>query len=214
MGLPPGETYERWIVAYEKDPEKYKMRAERHRKRVEERSSNYKNGNLDEEIRNIRLETAHIYNNRCFICRRNVGNGKRFLYHHLWYGDGDKKYSNFKNDRLGYAEYIRDRIRKNPKQFKLLCVGCHQSITLRGKWSKDKLERFVQVVLETRGDTSLYAKAYKLFELPSGGMSRKCFEAFSNIRGDYVTHYELRRKHHLRYVVWNPYTDHLRPELL
>jgi len=70
-------------------------------------------------------ETAKLFGSRCFICHRRFG--KRFLFHHKQYIEGERIHSDFKST-TDYNEYILPIIRKDKKRFILLCSGNHQTL--------------------------------------------------------------------------------------
>ena len=82
-----------------------------------------------------RLEMAkpHPFNSRCYICRRDINDGKNFTFHHLEYQKDQKKHTDFKT-MSAYYDYLEKDIKKNPAQFLLLCGPCH--------WNLEKMKRY------------------------------------------------------------------------
>lgn len=95
-----------------------------------------------------RTSTAHIYQRQCFICHKPYGDGRHFLYHHLWYEPYQKKREELTTPLI-YAEYIRDCIKENPNQFMLLCMGCHKNVIMLGNYTPEDIGRLAEAALKT-----------------------------------------------------------------
>jgi len=64
-----------------------------------------------------------------------------FVFHHLWYNQGEPYHKDYK-DNSDYQLAVLPIVRKNPKQFLLLCRGHHdkvewgKSLKDEGKWKR------------------------------------------------------------------------------
>jgi len=90
---------------------------------------------------------AKLFKSQCYVCHRPFGKG--FTFHHRFYTEGEKVYSDFKTTR-SYLEYLLPLVRKTPIQYRLLCQKDHWWITWLGKFNRDKLNRIVASAKELR----------------------------------------------------------------
>ena len=72
-----------------------------------------------------RLATLPSFKSRCFICWKKFKKG--FSFHHTWYDGNEPDYKSTK-----YFPYVFNQIRKNPRQFLLLCKAHHYFV----EWGK------------------------------------------------------------------------------
>ena len=96
---------------------------------------------MNKEVK--RLETkrklAKKFQSRCYVCRRPFGKG--FVFHHKYYDGGEP---DFNKDKDLYFEYVFTQIRKNRKQFLLLCKNHHYFVEWGKKIAPDKFRRFLR----------------------------------------------------------------------
>lgn len=84
------------------------------------------------------------FKNRCFVCWKKFGKG--FTFHHLFYTPGEPDYTQFK-DSTKYQVALIPYVKKNPKQFLLLCKVHHHLI----EWLKKiKNEAMLKRILLAR----------------------------------------------------------------
>jgi len=69
------------------------------------------------------------FKSRCMVCRKPMARG--FVFHHLYYVEGEPYYSDFK-DSTKYQLALLPYVKKNPKQFLLLCKVHHHFV----EWGK------------------------------------------------------------------------------
>jgi len=93
-----------------------------------------------------------FYDNKCYVCQKKFG--KYFQFHHLWYHDDEKIYSDFKRQK-DYWKYVVYAIMEEPERFMLLCRTCHSRIDKRRGGIKrmkvDKVVRLFIAVLLSKG---------------------------------------------------------------
>jgi len=99
--------------------------------------------NKTKRIKNEKKETAKFFKSRCYICRRPFG--KRFLFHHKKYIEGERIHSDFKST-TDYNEYILPRIKKDKKRFLLLCSGNHQTLERIKRMRPENRKRLYRAV--------------------------------------------------------------------
>ncbi len=88
-----------------------------------------------------------LFDGRCDGCKRSYGRG--FAYHHKVYVLGEKTYRDFK-DTVSYNRYLLPIVRQRPRDFSLLCKQCHHVITRLSRYHRDKFDRIVKIVNESR----------------------------------------------------------------
>ena len=81
------------------------------------------------------------FHSRCFVCWKKFGKG--FHFHHLFYVDGEPVYSDYSNS-TDYRIAIIPYIRKNPKQFLLLCTAHHRMVEWLAKMGNVKFRRLTR----------------------------------------------------------------------
>jgi hypothetical protein len=87
------------------------------------------------------------YNGKCFVCEKKFG--KYFQFHHLYYLESEKKFSDFEKPEQ-YWEYVSKKILDDPQRFLLLCRICHSRIDRkRGGLSRMKKDKVVRLFLAT-----------------------------------------------------------------
>jgi len=91
----------------------------------------------------LKKDLAKLYQSKCYVCKKNFGKG--FTFHHKWYNEGEKIYSDFEKP-LDYYTYLAPIIRKTPEQFLLLCKGHHSAVEHLKKFKPDKLKRLLKAV--------------------------------------------------------------------
>ena len=69
------------------------------------------------------------FKNRCFVCWKKFGSG--FTFHHLWYNKNEPYHADYK-DSTKYQLDLLPHVKKNPKQFLLLCKVHHHFV----EWAK------------------------------------------------------------------------------
>jgi len=76
-------------------------------------------------IKNDKREVAKLFDSICYVCHKRYGKG--FAFHHLFYVEGEKTFSDF-GDTYKYHEYILPIIRGRIKGFLLVCKTHHHLI--------------------------------------------------------------------------------------
>lgn len=123
------------------------MRTNNTKKRKKNKSSTTKKpSGRRHEILVERELVARLFGSKCAVCLKNYG--KKFLFHHTRYKDGEMIYSDFSNT-TEYHEYLLPLIRLNPQRFRLLCVKCHYAVEALKKYKTDKLDRLIRVVKDS-----------------------------------------------------------------
>ena len=84
----------------------------------------------------------------CYVCHAKKSKGG-MTFHHLWYEQGEKVYSDFKNT-LEYYQYLEGQIKKNPNRFLYVCSVHHQAIERLARWKGKNRERLIKAVRMTR----------------------------------------------------------------
>ncbi len=82
---------------------------------------------------------ARKFKSRCYVCHKPFGKG--FVFHHKWY-DGTEP--DYKLDQNKYFDHVFEQIRKNPKQFLLLCGVHHYFVEWAKRIADDKFKRFLK----------------------------------------------------------------------
>jgi len=94
---------------------------------------------------NEKVACSKLYGERCYVCHRKFGKG--FTFHHLYYKEiGREANENTIYTDRDYHERIYAEIRKNPKQFLLVCNKHHYNIEKLKKYTTKKLDRLVKAV--------------------------------------------------------------------
>lgn len=87
----------------------------------------------------IKKQLARKFKSRCYVCHRPFGKG--FVFHHRFY-DGTEP--DFNTDQNKYFDHVFAQIRKNPRQFLLLCHAHHYFVEWAKRISDDKFKRFLK----------------------------------------------------------------------
>ena len=95
----------------------------------------------------LRVAKKGRFHNRCFVCWKKFGIG--FHFHHLWYVDGEPMYRDYSNS-TDYRIAVMPYIRKNPKQFLLLCTAHHRMVEWLEKMGDVKFRRLCRARRITR----------------------------------------------------------------
>lgn len=103
--------------------------------------------NRKQEIRAKKAEAAKLFGSKCFICERKFGKG--FTFHHLYYKIGEKTYRDFKNGD-DYNEYIVEIVKKNPRQFILLCRKHHIVLEWMLMYKEATFKRLLKAIKMTK----------------------------------------------------------------
>ena len=69
------------------------------------------------------------FKSQCYVCLKKFG--KYFTFHHLYYIEGEPYHKNYM-DNTDYQLAVLPYVRKNPKQFLLLCRTHHKYV----EWAK------------------------------------------------------------------------------
>lgn len=83
----------------------------------------------------------------CFVCHKKFG--KRFLFHHLTYIEGEKTYRDFTNSE-DYQRYILPIVEANPQRFMLLCHKHHSVLEKLKRFKEENLNRLIKAVKMTK----------------------------------------------------------------
>ena len=84
----------------------------------------------------------------CFVCHSKKARGG-MTFHHLYYLNGEKNYSDFKST-VDYYDYLAPLIRHQPERFLYVCNIHHQAITRLRRWRGANLNRMINAVKMTR----------------------------------------------------------------
>ena len=76
-----------------------------------------------------KVSSLSRFKNRCYVCWKKFG--KYFTFHHLWYVEGEPYHADYQ-DNTDYQLAVLPYVRKNPKQFLLLCRAHHKYV----EWGK------------------------------------------------------------------------------
>ena len=95
----------------------------------------------------LRVAKKGRFHSRCFVCWKKFGKG--FHFHHLWYVDGEPMYRDYSNS-TDYRIAVMPYIRKNPKQFLLLCTAHHRMVEWLAKMGDVKFRRLCRARRITR----------------------------------------------------------------
>src|SRR3990167_9595676 len=90
------------------------------------------------------------FKSRCAVCKTKITPRKGFTFHHLWYLNGERNYSDFDNDTLAYHTYLIPLIKENPNRFKLVCRNHHVILERMLRWNDASLRRLIRLVNLTR----------------------------------------------------------------
>lgn len=104
--------------------------------------------NKSQRIKLLRKEAAETLGGRCYVCNRPFGKG--FSFHHIWYKETDKKYSDFKNND-SYNQYVLPIVNSEPERFALLCIRHHKMVEILKALKEDKFFRLINLVNHSRG---------------------------------------------------------------
>ena len=88
------------------------------------------------------------FRGRCYICGRKYKDCGYFVFHHLWYEENEKIYSEFRNAN-DYSQYVFTQIRKTPARFLLLCRGHHKAVETLAKYGDPTRKRLYHAVHAT-----------------------------------------------------------------
>jgi len=89
------------------------------------------------------------FRSRCYVCHTKFNHKAGFTFHHIWYENDEKIYSDFpvnSKGKLEYTKYVIDMVRKNPKRFLLLCSKHHVILERMKRWNKKNLNRLIKAV--------------------------------------------------------------------
>lgn len=88
------------------------------------------------------LRLSLIYLSRCKGCHKRCVTGKGFLIHHATKRSYQisKNHRDFDN-RLDYYKHLFPIVKANPKEFELLCIGCHNAVTKMTRYRKPARRR-------------------------------------------------------------------------
>ena len=102
-------------------------------------------------VEKLKREVASMpqFDLKCEVCHRKYG--KYFVFHHKWYLDSDKIYSDFKHT-YAYNEYVLPIVKKDPNRFALLCKKHHKVVEILKMFKKENFERLIRVTKESRSD--------------------------------------------------------------
>ena len=81
------------------------------------------------QIEKQKIAKLSRFKNRCYVCWKKFG--KYFTFHHLFYVEGEPYHANYK-DSTDYQLALLPFVKKNPKQFLLLCKVHHHFV----EWGK------------------------------------------------------------------------------
>jgi len=98
-------------------------------------------------IINEKREVAKLFNSVCFVCGRRYGKG--FAFHHLFYVEGEKTFSDF-GDTYNYHEYVLPIIRDRIKGFLLVCKTHHHLIEWICKFGEKNRNNLYRAVSLTK----------------------------------------------------------------
>lgn len=90
------------------------------------------------EYLKLKEETAKIFNNKCIGCNKKYE--PSFAFHHMYYVDGEKIYSDF-DSTVQYNLYVLPIVKENSHRFRLVCCECHKIITDSRKIDFSKLNQ-------------------------------------------------------------------------
>ena len=86
-----------------------------------------------------------MYGGKCHVC----GTKRGLTFHHRWYDEGQKKYSDFGRNTEGRKAYRREVERQvwaNPRQFFLLCNLHHATAERLQRWKPKTLGSLIEVI--------------------------------------------------------------------
>ena len=79
-------------------------------------------------LKSQKSQLAKKFKSRCYVCRKPFG--KYFVFHHIYYVDGEPFYKDFK-DSTDYQLAVIPFVKKNTPQFLLLCKAHHHLVEWR-----------------------------------------------------------------------------------
>lgn len=105
--------------------------------------------NQREQVNQIKTDLARHprFRSKCYVCHTKKSKSG-FTFHHIWYIETDKTYSDFANT-LEYYTYLKPIIQKEPRRFLYLCSDHHQALERMARWGKN-LPRLIRAVKLTQ----------------------------------------------------------------
>lgn len=105
--------------------------------------------NQKEQVNLIKTRLARHprFRSQCYVCHCKKSKSG-FTFHHIWYEDNERTYSDFKH-AIDYYEYLYPLVLKNPKRFLYLCSDHHQALERMARWGKN-LPRLIRAVHMTQ----------------------------------------------------------------
>ena len=102
-----------------------------------------------QQLLEIKTDLAKLprFKNKCYVCHTEKSK-KGMTFHHLSYEPGELTYSDFHNP-LEYYEYLKYKVRQNPKRFLYVCNTHHQAITRVKRFSPLTRKRLLAAVRMT-----------------------------------------------------------------
>ena len=93
---------------------------------------------------------SEFFGNRCAVCHKPYKPNEKWVIHHLWYEDYQKKWKDFKKknsyDQDAYHQDLQKQVRRNPKQFVLIHNSHHAFIHKLAHWKKENRARILDIV--------------------------------------------------------------------
>ena len=106
-----------------------------------------------EDVRAKKAIVAKLFGSECYVCHRKFGKG--FTFHHLYYLPTEKYYKDFKNGD-DYNEYIVEIVKKNPKQFLLLCKKHHIVVEWMLMYKPETFKRLLKAITISKKNRNSY----------------------------------------------------------
>ncbi len=100
-----------------------------------------------QEIDLQRQDLAVLFDSQCYICHKTFQ--KYFVWHHIAYRNGAKKYDDFPS-YAKYQAYIIPYIKAHMNDFVLLCAAHHRMVELFKMTHQDRWNRLVDLVDHSR----------------------------------------------------------------
>lgn len=88
---------------------------------------------------------SEFFGNRCAVCHKSYTPNEKWVIHHLWYEDYQKKYNDF-TTQDAYHQDLQKQVRRNPKQFVLIHNSHHAFIHKLAHWKKENRARILDIV--------------------------------------------------------------------
>ena len=107
--------------------------------------------NAKEKVNQIKQELAKLrpFRSGCYVCGVKM-HRRGMTFHHKDYRNGELTYKDFKKNVLGYYEYLKPIILKNPERFLYLCTPHHQAVEQLKRFSQQRFEALVRAVRMSR----------------------------------------------------------------